>query len=102
VDPKNYLLFQIDKNNFVRYQVLGGKRTKLKETPHGLGTKDIYQLQVTLAPGKVIHQAFERGKWLALDEWNDVPEALRSGKFGFYLPGSDELAVTHFEVPSGK
>ena len=102
VDPKNYLLFQIDKNNFVRYQVLGGKRTKLKETPHGLGTKDAYQLQVTSAPGKVIHQAFERGKWLPLDEWNDVPEALRSGKFGFYLPGSDELAVTYFEVPAGK
>ncbi len=102
VDPKNYLLFQIDKNNFVRYQVLGGKRTKLREIPHGLQSKDTYQLQVTLAAGKVIHQAYENSKWMPLDEWTDVPEALRSGKFGFYLPGSDELAVSHFEVPDGK
>jgi serine/threonine-protein kinase len=102
VDAKNYLLFQMDKNNFVRYQVLGGKRTKLKEIPHGLVTKDAYQLQITLSPGKMIHQAFENGKWLPLDEWNDIPEALRNGKFGFYIPGGDELAVSHFEFPAGK
>ena len=100
VDAKNYLLFQMDKNNFTRYQVLGGKRTKLKEVPHGLQAKDAYQLQISLAPGKLIHQAYENGKWLSLDDWNNVPEALRTGKFGFYIPGSDELAVSHFEFPS--
>jgi len=102
VDPKNYLLFQIDKNNLVRYQVLGGKRTKLREIPHGLETTETCQLQITLASGKIVHQVYQSGKWLPLDDWNDVPEALRSGKFGFYIPGSDELAVSHFEFQASK
>ena len=102
VDPKNYLLFQIDKNNFSRYQVLNGKRTKLKEIPHVMDTKDVLQLQITLAPSKITHQAYEGGKWLSLDEWTDVPPALSNGKFGFYIPGSDELAVSHFEFAASK
>jgi serine/threonine protein kinase len=101
-DPKNYLLFQIDKNNFSRYQVLNGKRTKLKEIPHGLETKDAYQLQIVLTPGKVTHQAYEGGKWLPLDEWSEIPAALSGGKFGFYIPGKDELAVSHFEFAASK
>jgi serine/threonine protein kinase len=102
LNAKNYLLFQIDKNNFVRYQVLDGKRTKLRETPHGLDTKDACQLQINLASGKIVHQAYENGTWYPLDEWNDIPESLRSGKFGFYIPGSDELAVSRFEFVASK
>jgi len=102
VDAKNYLLFQIDKNNFVRYQVVDGKRTKLRETPHGLDPKDACQLQINLVPGKIAHQVYENGKWHPLDEWNDIPESLRSGKFGFYIPGSDELAVSRFEFVASK
>jgi len=72
VDAKNYLLFQIDKNNFVWYKIVDGERTKLRETPHGLDTKDACQLQITLVPGKIVHHAYDNGTWHPLDEWNDI------------------------------
>jgi PEGA domain len=97
VDPKNYGLFEIDKKTFWAKEVTNGKNKDREKTQHGLENQKSFTIQVDVAPDHVVHRLKNGDTWLTLDSWTEPGRNFSDGKFGFYIPGSDELGITDFK-----
>jgi hypothetical protein len=95
-DEKNYALFQLDKKFFYRNQVVNGKQSELSKVPHGLNKQEYYTLEVEVSLTGVVHKLHDGEKWITLDEWTGAGRNFSAGKFGFYIPGSDQVAISNF------
>jgi Flp pilus assembly protein TadD len=94
-DPKNYVLFQMDDNNFYRTVIRKGEKTDEIIVPHKGDKKSFRTLQIRVSPTELIHQIKHGDSWTVLDRW--TPGAnLSLGKFGFYIPGNDQVALSSF------
>ena len=97
-DPKNYVLFQIDDNNFYRTVIRNGNKSDEIIVPH-IGEnekKSVRTLHIRVSPTEIIHQIKHGNSWTVLDRWAQPGTNLSQGKFGFYLPGNDEVALSGF------
>jgi hypothetical protein len=95
-DPNNYDLFQIDDNNFYRTDVRNGQKVSDAKIPHKSEKKSFRTLQVRITPTEVVHQIKEGDNWTTLDRWSQPGTNLSSGRFGFYLPGGDQVSLASF------
>jgi eukaryotic-like serine/threonine-protein kinase len=95
-DPNNYDLFQIDDNNFYRTDVRNGQKVSDAKIPHKSEKKSFRTLQVRITPTEIVHQVKEGDNWTVLDRWSQPGTNLSSGRFGFYLPGSDQVSLASF------
>jgi tetratricopeptide (TPR) repeat protein len=95
-DPKNYVLFQMDDNNFYRSVIRNGEKTDEIIVPHKGDKKSFRTLQVRVGPTEVVNQIKNGNKWTVLDRWTQPGANLGLGKFGFYIPGNDEVALSSF------
>jgi hypothetical protein len=96
-DPKNYYLFQIDDKNFIRSEVVNGKRTELAKVPHASDRKKYIGISITISPKAITHSIARDQQWQVIDDWEST-EALAHGKFGFNVPGKDEIALGDFKL----
>jgi PEGA domain len=97
VDPKNYGLFEIDKKTFWAKEVTNGKNKDREKTQHGLENAKTFTIQVDVTPDHVVHRLKNGDTWLTLDSWTEPGRIFSDGKFGFYIPGSDEIGITDFK-----
>jgi serine/threonine-protein kinase len=95
-DDRNYELFQMDDNFFYRSEVRDGKKTEEAKIPFKTDKKKARTFQIVVTPSRIVHQIQQGAGWASLDSWNPSGGNLSSGKFGFYLPGSDEVKVSNF------
>jgi serine/threonine protein kinase len=95
-DDHNYALFQMDENYFYRSEVRGGKTTEEAKIPFRTEKKKSRTFQIMVTPNRIVHQIQQGNAWVPLDSWNQSGGNLSSGKFGFYLPGSDEVELSNF------
>ncbi|HEY6768819.1 MAG TPA: PEGA domain-containing protein [Candidatus Sulfotelmatobacter sp.] len=95
-DSNNYDLFQIDDNNFYRTVIRNGQKTNDMKLPHKSEKKSIRTLQIRVSAGEIIHQIKQGDGWVVLDRWTEPGINLASGKFGFYLPGGDQISLSSF------
>ncbi len=95
-DPKNYVLFQMDDNNFYRSVIRNGEKTDEIIVPHKGDKKSFRTLQIRVGPTEVVHQIKQGDKWTVLDRWTQPGANLSLGKFGFYIPGNDQVALSSF------
>jgi tetratricopeptide (TPR) repeat protein len=95
-DPKNYVLFQMDDNNFYRSVIRNGQKTDQIIVPHKGNKKSFRTLQIRVSPTEIVHQIKNGESWTVLDRWTQYGANLGSGKFGFYLPGDDQVALSSF------
>ena len=95
-DPNNYDLFQIDENNFYRTDIRNGQKTGDAKIPHKGEKKSYRTLQIHVSPTEIVHQIKQGNAWFVLDRWTLPGANLASGRFGFYLPGGDQLALANF------
>ena len=95
-DPRNYVLFQMDDNNFHRTVIRNGVKTDEVIVPHKGEKKSFRTLQIRVSSTELVHQIKDGNSWTVLDRWTQPGANLSLGKFGFYLPGSDEVAVSSF------
>jgi hypothetical protein len=95
-DANNYILFQMDENNFYRTVIHNGQKSEEVKTPHKSDKKSLHSLQIHVTPTEIVHQAREGDAWVLLDKWNAPGTNLAAGKFGFYIPGNDQVAVATF------
>ena len=49
-----------------------------------------------MAPNEIVSQIKEGGNWLVLDRFSAPGTNFTLGKFGFYLPGKDQVAIMNF------
>ena len=94
-DDKNYDLFQMDDKNLVRTQFAGGKKSDSTRIPHSIKTKDYVSVQVAVTSGSIVHSFLVDRQWQVVDKW-DRPGGGLQGKFGFHVPGKDQLGVSDF------
>jgi hypothetical protein len=97
VDPKNYGLFEIDKKTFWAKEVTNGKNKDREKTQHGVDNEKQFTIQIDVAPDHVVHRIKNGDNWLTLDSWTEPGRNFSDGKFGFYIPGSDQIAISDFK-----
>ncbi len=95
-DPKNYVLFQIDDNNFYRAVIHNGNKTDEIIVPHKSEKKSFRMLHIRVSPTELVHQIKQGDSWTVLDRWTQPGVNLSLGKFGFYISGNDEVALSSF------
>ena len=94
-DEKNYELFQLDDKNFYHDRVEDGKTKHLEKVAHG-SKAAYYTLQIEVTPNAIVHRLQDGGNWTVLEKYASPGGNLTTGKFGFYLPGSDEIGISNF------
>jgi len=96
----DYLLFGIDKKSIHRVQFSGGKKVKDSDKSFPLkeqaGKELQYTIKVEVSPASVVTSVHLSGEWVAADTWQAAGLNPAQGKFGFYLPGTDELYISNF------
>ncbi|MGH9497305.1 MAG: hypothetical protein ACRD3B_20075, partial [Candidatus Sulfotelmatobacter sp.] len=95
-DPKNYVLFQMDDNSFHRTVIRNGEKRDEIIVPDKGDRKSFRPLHIRVSPTEIIHQIKHGDSWTVLDRWTQPGTNLSLGKFGFYLPGNDEVALSGF------
>ena len=95
-DPKNYILCQMDENNFYRTVVRHGEKTDEIIVPHKVDKKSFRTLHIRVSPTELVHQIRQGDSWTVLDRWTQPGTTFSRGKFGFYIPGNDQVALSSF------
>jgi serine/threonine-protein kinase len=94
VDAQNYILFQLDEGNFYRSVMRNGQKTDEAKFPFKNEKKSFHTIQIHISATEIDHLVRNGDSWVALDKWSGTN--LSGGKFGFYLPGSDQVALSSF------
>jgi hypothetical protein len=95
-DPKNYVLFQMDDDNFYRTVIRNGEKTGEIKVPDKGDKKSFRTLQISVSPTELVHQIKHGDHWTVLDRCKQPGVNLSLGKFGFYIPGNDQVALSSF------
>jgi hypothetical protein len=95
-DANNYVLFQMDDNNFYRTVVKNGQKGDETKIPHKNDKKSFRTLQIRVGANEIVHQIRQGDGWVVLDRWTQPGSNLSLGKFGFYIPGNDQIALSSF------
>lgn len=95
-DPRNYVLFQMDDKNFYRTVIRNGEKTDEIIVPHKAEKKSVHTLRIRVSPTELVHQIEQGNSWTVLDRWTQPGVNLSLGKFGFYIPGDDQVALSSF------
>jgi eukaryotic-like serine/threonine-protein kinase len=96
IDANNYVLFQIDENNFYRTVVHNGQKGNETKIPHKGDKKSFQTLQIRVGANEITHQIKQGENWVVLDHWTQAGSNLNLGRFGFYIPGNDQVALANF------
>ncbi len=95
-DPKNYVLCQMDDNTFYRAVIRNGEKTneiKISDKSDGRTSR---MFHVRVSPTELVNQIRHGDSWTVLDRWTQSGANLSLGKFGFYIPRDEQLAVSGF------
>lgn len=95
-DVNNYVLFQMDDNNFYRTVVKNGQKGDETKIPHKNDKKNFRTFQIRVTPTEIVHQIRQGDSWMVLDRFTQSGANLSLGRFGFYIPGSDQIALANF------
>jgi tetratricopeptide (TPR) repeat protein len=96
IDPKNYVLFQMDDNNFYRAVIRNGEKTDAIKVPDKADKKSFRTLLIRVSATELVNQIKHGDSVTVLDRWTQPGANLSLGKFGFYIPGSDEVSLSSF------
>jgi hypothetical protein len=96
IDANNYILFEMDDNNFYRTVIRNGQKGDEIRIPHKTEKKSFRTFQIHVGPNEIVHQIRQGDGWVVLDRWSTPGSNLSLGRFGFYLPNNDQVAVSSF------
>jgi hypothetical protein len=96
IDGNNYDLFQMDDNFFYRTVIRNGQKTDEARIPQKGEKKSFRTFQIRVQPNEITHQIKQGDGWAVLDRWSLSGSNLTLGKFGFYLPGGDQVGLSSF------
>jgi Flp pilus assembly protein TadD len=95
-DPKNYVLFQMDDNNFYRTVIRNGAKTDEIIVPDKNDKKSFRTIETRVSATELVHLIKHGERWTVLDRWTQPGANPSLGKFGFYIPGNDEVSLSSF------
>jgi hypothetical protein len=95
-DPKNYVLFQMDDNYFYRTVIRNGQKASEIRISDKSDKKNFHALHIGVSATEIVHQIKHGDSWTVVDRWTQPGANLGRGKFGFYIPGSDQVELSGF------
>jgi hypothetical protein len=95
-DPKNYVLFQVDDNSFYRTVIRNGQKTDEITVPDKSDKKSFRTIRIRVSATEIVHEISNGNSWTVVDRWTQPGANLGLGKFGFYIPGNDQVALSNF------
>jgi hypothetical protein len=103
-DSRNYVLLQIDKDDFYRLAVVDAVPQQQTKKEHRIPTNGPYvYFRAQILGNRLVHEySTQQNVWQPLDAWSPAgvattgPRAILDGQFGFFLPGSEELTISNF------
>jgi len=95
-DPKNYVLLQMDDNNYYRSVIRNGEKADEIIVPHKGDKKAVRTLRIRVSSSELVHQFKKGDSWTVLDRLAQPGVNFSLGKFGFYIPGNDQVALSGF------
>ena len=96
VDANNYVLFQMDENNFYRTVVRNGEKGDEIKVPHKGDKKSFRTFQIRVGANEITHLIRQGENWVVLERWTQPGSNLTLGRFGFYIPGNDQVVLSSF------
>jgi serine/threonine-protein kinase len=107
IDNSRHVRLQLDRENFYRSDVVDGIAQPAQQIPHRIPTNVPFIHLGTLVTGPQLVTQFsiDGKKWQTINTWTRTttfgrPEPGRrtmlDGKFGFFLPGEEELTISNF------
>jgi hypothetical protein len=96
-DDENYVLFTLDGKHAMVREVRDGKSTELNRISFSSDSNEWVQVDLAVRPNSLNARVK-----LPDTEWNELGAVsspgwdFTQGKVGFYIPGSDEIAVSNF------
>jgi hypothetical protein len=95
-DANNYILFQMDDNNFYRTVIHNGQKGDEVKIPHKNEKKTYRTILIRVGPSEIVHQIRQGDSWVVLDRFSPAGSNLSLGKFGFLIQGNDQVALANF------
>ncbi len=95
-DPKNYVLFQMDDSYFYRTVIRNGQKVGDIRVSDKGDRKSLRTLHILVSSTEIVHQVKHGDSWTIVDRWTQPGVNLGQGKFGFYIPGSDQVELSGF------
>jgi hypothetical protein len=95
-DANNYILFQMDDNNFYRTVIHNGQKGDEVKIPHKNEKKTYRTILIRVGPSEIVHQIRQGDSWVVLDRFSPPGSNLSLGKFGFLIQGNDQVALANF------
>ncbi len=95
-DSKNYAVFELDKKNFLSKDVREGRAFDRERTQHNGGELRSVDIQVEVAGDRITNRMRVGQQWVILDSWTQPGRDFTDGKFGFLVPGTDEIGISNF------
>jgi hypothetical protein len=95
-DQQNYDLYEIDGDKLAWKRIIDGKPGIQKQARHGVKIKDeTYRLILEVGQAPFTGRLYDGQTWKTLPQL-EVGALNTDGRFGFYLPNSDEMWLTDF------
>jgi hypothetical protein len=86
----------MDDNNFYRTVIRDGQKGDEIKISHKNEKKTFRTVQIRVGPNEIVHQIRQGDNWVVLDRWTPPGINLSLGKFGFYIPGNDQVTLSSF------
>jgi hypothetical protein len=97
-DSQDYVLFTIDGKHAIVREVRDGKSMEIGRIPFEADSKGWVQVDLSVKPNSISARVKTQ-----YSPWSEVGSVVSPGrdftqdKVGFYIPGSDEVAVSNFK-----
>jgi hypothetical protein len=76
--------------------IKNGQKSDETKIPHKNEKKSFRTLQIRVEANEIVHQIRQGDSWVVLDRWSSPGTNLTLGKFGFYIPGNDQISLSNF------
>jgi hypothetical protein len=86
----------MDDKNFYRTVIRNGEKNDEVIVPDKGDKKSFRMLLIRVSPTEIVHQIKHGDSVTVLDRWTQPGDNLALGKFGFYIPGNDQVALSSF------
>ncbi len=94
-DAKNHVLYQLDKKNLFRRDVVNGKSSELRFA-HDLEKQESYTIQIDVSTAAVRTSLHNGSRWVEMDTFSAPGRNLTQGKFGLFIPNNDVFGLSNF------
>jgi tetratricopeptide (TPR) repeat protein len=95
-DKDNHVFYQLGKDFLHRTEVTKGKRGRTVKIPHNLKWDEFLSVDIAVQADSIVHRLLVGDKWVELDNWRQPGGNFTAGKFGFHIPGRDQVGLSHF------